>query len=81
MPYGMPPSPEGEGIYERRNIMDFSKVPIGFGMALAQNYDAMSAYSAMPDDQKQTVLSKARNVRSEQEMYTLVASLGSDRWQ
>jgi hypothetical protein len=55
--------------------MDFYKVPIGFGMALAQNYDAMAAYSAMPDDQKQAVLNRAHNVRSETEMYSLVASL------
>lgn len=57
--------------------MDFHKVPIGFGMALAQNYDAMAAYSAMPDDQKQAVLNRAHNVRSETEMYSLVASLAN----
>lgn len=39
--------------------MDFYKVPIGFGMALAQNFDAMAAYAAMTDDQKQAILNKA----------------------
>lgn len=52
--------------------MDFYKVPIGFGMALAQNYDAMAAYAALPDDQKQAILNKAHNARSETEMHQIV---------
>ena len=55
--------------------MDFYKVPIGFGMALAMNQLAMNAYAAMTEPQKQAVLSKAHNVRSEREMHDLVASL------
>ena len=57
--------------------MDFYKVPIGFGMALAMNQPAMNAYAAMTEAQKQTVLNKAHNVRSEREMHDLVASLVS----
>ena len=55
--------------------MDFYKVPIGFGMALAMNQPAMNAYAAMTESQKQAVLSKAHHVRSEREMHDLVASL------
>ena len=55
--------------------MDFYKVPIGFGMALAMNPPAMNAYSAMTEDQKQAILNKAHNVRSEREMHDLVKSL------
>mgnify|MGYP003490223494 CR=1 FL=1 len=55
--------------------MDFYKVPVGFGMALAQNYDALAAYSAMPDDQKQTILDRAHNARSEREMHQILASI------
>ncbi len=55
--------------------MDFYKVPIGFGMALAMNPPAMNTYSAMTEQQKQTILNKAHNVRSEKEMHDLVASL------
>ncbi|MBE6975672.1 MAG: hypothetical protein E7439_00525 [Ruminococcaceae bacterium] len=57
--------------------MDFYKVPIGFGMALAVNEPAMNAYSAMTETQKEAVLERAHNVRSEKEMYDLVASLAS----
>lgn len=57
--------------------MDFYKVPIGFGMALAVNEPAMNAYSAMTEDQKQAIINKAHNVRSEKEMHDLVASLAN----
>ena len=57
--------------------MDFYKVPIGFGMALAMNHSAMEAYAAMTEAQKQSILNKAHNVRSEKEMYALVASLAN----
>lgn len=55
--------------------MDFYKVPIGFGMALAMNQPAMNAYAAMTEPQKQDILNRAHNVRSEKEMHSLVASL------
>ena len=55
--------------------MDFYKVPIGFGMALAMNQPAMNAYAAMTEDEKQAILNKAHNVRSEREMHDLVNSL------
>ena len=55
--------------------MDFYKVPIGFGMALAVNEPAMNAYAAMTEAQKQAIINKAHNVRSEKEMHELVNSL------
>ena len=55
--------------------MDFYKVPIGFGMALAMNQSAMNAYAAMDEAKKQDILNKTHNVRSEKEMHDLVASL------
>lgn len=55
--------------------MDFYKVPIGFGMALDVNEPAMNAYAAMTEDQKQAILNKAHNVRSEKEMHDLVNAL------
>lgn len=55
--------------------MDFYKVPIGFGMALAMNPPAMNAYSAMTEEEKQAIINKAHNAHSEKEMHELVASL------
>ena len=57
--------------------MDFYKVPIGFGMALAMNPPALNAYSAMTEEQKQAILSRAHNAQSEQEMHALIANLAN----
>ena len=57
--------------------MDYYKVPIGFGMALAMNPNALNAYSAMTEQQKQAILNKAHNARSQQEMHRIVSSIVS----
>ena len=57
--------------------MDFSEVPIGFGFALSQNTAAMNRYAHLTEAEKQDILNKAHNVRSEREMYSLVASLAN----
>ena len=57
--------------------MDFYKVPIGFGLALAANTAAMNRYAQLSEAQKQDILNKAHSVRSEKEMYALVASLAN----
>ncbi len=59
--------------------MDFYKVPLGFGMALAMNFPAMNVYSAMTDEQKKAILEKARNAQSESEMHQIVNSLAQNR--
>lgn len=59
--------------------MDFYKVPIGFGMALAMNHSAMEEYAAMTEQQKQAVLNKAHNARSEKEMFDIVAGIACSR--
>lgn len=55
--------------------MDFYKVPIGFGMELAMNHAAMEAYASMSEPEKQAVLDRAHNARSEHEMHQIVTSL------
>lgn len=58
--------------------MDFAEVPIGFGMALAQNEKAVNAYAMMTKEQKQDILKKAHAARSENEMRQLVSDLTAD---
>ena len=57
--------------------MDFYKVPIGFGLALTQNEAAMIRYAHLSEAEKQELLERAHNARSERDMYTLVASLAN----
>lgn len=59
--------------------MDFYKVPIGFGMALAMNEPAMAAYAAMTEEQKQAILNQAHHARSRQEMNQIVSSIAANQ--
>ncbi len=57
--------------------MDHNSVPIGFGYVLNQNTAAMNRYAQLTDFEKQDVIQKAQDVRSEMEMYQLVATLAN----
>ena len=57
--------------------MDFAKVPIGFGMELAQDEMAMQRYSSLTQEEKRAVLKRAHNARSEKEMRKIVADLSN----
>lgn len=61
--------------------MAFYNVPIGFGLALSANTAAMNRYGHLTETQKQDILQKAHNVRSEREMYALVAKLANGTMQ
>ena len=50
-------------------------MPLGFGMALAQNPAAMDAFSALDGEQRRQVLEKSRRIRSREEMRSYVDSL------
>ncbi len=58
--------------------MDFSQVPIGFGMALAQNEKAVNAYAMMTKEQKQDILRKAHAARSQREMHKIVSDIAKE---
>lgn len=58
-----------------------SELPLGFGMALAQNEAAMQKFASMSESEKQAVLQQAHNVRSKEEMHLLVFSLGKSGMQ
>lgn len=58
--------------------MDFSEVPIGFGMALAENETAVNAYAMMTKEQKQAYLNRAHHARSEQEMEQIISDIVAD---
>ena len=44
------------------------ELPLGFGMALAQNTEAMERFAALPDSRKQEIINGTRAVKSKQKM-------------
>ena len=62
-------------IISGRCSMDKLELPLGFGMALAQNEAAMQRFEAMTTAEKEAVIRKTRDVTSRREMQALVNSL------
>ena len=52
-----------------------SELPMGFGMALVQQPEAMQRFATMPQAQKEEVLARVRSVQSKKEMQALVSSI------
>ncbi len=52
------------------------EVPLGFGMALAQNEQALRSFGSMDERQRQRYLFEARHVRSKEEMTRIVNRIG-----
>jgi hypothetical protein len=51
------------------------ELPLGFGMALAQNELAMQRFEALSEVEKQSVIRRTHSVTSKREMQQLVDSL------
>lgn len=58
--------------------MDKLDLPLGFGMALAQNEPAMKKFESMTEAEKAAILQQTHSVRSKQEMQQLVSSLAEN---
>lgn len=54
-------------------------LPMGFGMALAQNTEAMRSFCHMPLEKQQEILAKAHSVHSKAEMKALVKSITTEK--
>lgn len=55
--------------------MQNNTLPLGFGMALAQNEAAMKAFEALSEKEKESIIQQTHSVSSKQEMRNLVAGL------
>lgn len=53
-------------------------LPLGLGMALAQNTEAMQKFSNMSDSQKSEILSQIHSINSKEEMRSFVSKLAQD---
>ena len=57
------------------NLVNGDQLPLGFGMALAQNPKAMDVFAAMPQKQREDVIRKTETIRSKEEMRSYVDCL------
>jgi len=54
---------------------EFGDIPLGLGMALAQNVGALERYSALTDEQRAMVVARAAGVKSKSEMNAMVQEI------
>ena len=54
-------------------------LPMGFGMALAQNTEAMRAFCHMSPEKQQKIVAKTQSVHSKAEMKALVNSFSAEK--
>ncbi len=57
--------------------MEQHEIPVGFGMALAMNPEAMNQFASLSDQQKQKIINAAHSVDSKYEMQQLVENIKS----
>ena len=57
------------------SILDDMNIPVGFGMALAQDLNALNAFSALDAPARANVIARSRSARSKSEMQRLVREL------
>ena len=63
---------------ERDERMDYNTLPVGLGLAFANNRAAMDRFVDMTDDDKKEFVERSRGVLSKKEMDSLVNSLAED---
>jgi hypothetical protein len=54
---------------------DFQDLPMGFGMALMQNQDAVVYFGSLSETKRQHLINKARDIDSKEEMQAFVDTL------
>lgn len=57
------------------NLLNDDEIPIGLGMALAENVYAMERFGNMGDAERAEFVNRSKNVNSKQEMRNLVSTL------
>lgn len=56
-------------------ILHDGSIPVGFGMGLAMDLDAMERFSRLPEAQKEELINRARDAKNKTEMQKLLAEI------
>lgn len=63
------------------NLVNGPEIPMGLGMALAQNRAAMDVFAAMTPEAQQSVIEHTHQIASKREMQAYVATLANPQAQ
>ena len=65
---------------EKKNLTK-GEIPLGFGMALAQNTKALVRFAALPEDDQIKMINHTHSIQSKQEMQNYVEALAQNHLQ
>lgn len=57
------------------NYVNGPEMPLGLGMALAQNLNAMERFASLPKDEQRRIIAHTHSIGSKEEMQSFVQSL------
>lgn len=60
---------------KEKNLANGPEIPMGLGMALAQNLHAMNSFSQLPAEEQQQIIAHTHEIRSRKEMQAYVEQL------
>lgn len=60
---------------DTNNYANGDGIPLGFGMALAQNAKAMEYFSSLSESERQSIIAQIHSINSKSEMQSFVAKL------
>ena len=60
---------------DKRNSIIGDEIPLGFGMALAQNGKAMKYFADLNEWEKQNIISRTHQIKAKEEMQKFVENL------
>jgi hypothetical protein len=60
---------------QNENLVDGKGIPMGLGMALAQNLDAMNYFSSLGDEKQKEIINHTHEIRSKNEMQQFVSHI------
>ncbi len=55
--------------------MDYTDMPIGFGLNLESNELALNAFNSLAEAQRQAIIARAREAQTEDEVQALISTL------
>lgn len=57
------------------SLLSSNEIPIGLGMALAENVEAMEYFSSLPKEEKNRIIEHTHQIKSKREMHEYVNSM------
>jgi len=60
---------------DNRNFANGDEIPLGLGMALAQNSNAMMYFSGLSEPDRQNIIDRTHQIKSKEEMRHFVDNL------